>query len=395
MKNRKARIWWEGHPEWVKYVEENCSSKTDKEIATHLSKLTDKYHIDARTIKMLRNQKRWLGVPSPGVRWRSPEIEKFIRENWPAMDDNALAKAIKEKLVETLGKKKAAKMLVKKSTVKSYREAMGCMGNNNKIPPPKEIIDEIEKLRETHSASEIGLIVGISHKRVTTVFANKGWPLKYPRIEWPKAVNQYVKKHFKTKSNSELAVDLNRLFPRGELKGTWTALHISGQLSRRGLERTREEIIAGKRRAVKRGISKVGGGASEFEDGTITIRKYTKKNGAVVFMPWIKIGKDIRPLKQVVWAHSNGQIPKHHFVNCKDGDEMNTVIDNLEIIDSTKSMVVAMHELSDNYVIASVSRNDPNYREFLHTETGKSELEFQKARLKFKRILKNAIANAK
>jgi hypothetical protein len=395
MKKRKVRIWWEGHPEWVKYVEKNCCSKTDEQIAAHLSRRTDKYHIDAQVVKVLRNKNKWKTVPAPGVRWYSPEMEKFVRENWRLIDDPTLVRVIKEKLVSELGKKKAAEMLVNKSTVKHFRTSIGCIGDSNNIPIESDKQEVIKKYSKTHSAEQIAGIVGISGPRVRAFFRKKKWKLKAPRVVWPKAANKYIVKHYKTKSNIELAYNLNKLHPRGELKGDWKPGQVCAQLKRLGYDRTKEEVAAVRKRNVELGFSIFGYGDVSMKQGEITIRNAVRGNGETVAVLYIKEGNGFKILKQIVWEYHNGKIPKNHYVKCKDGDEMNTVITNLELVKSSEKMEAATQNLSDNYVIMNVSHYDPKLRERLKSEAGKAQLKFHKARLKFKRALKNAISNAK
>lgn len=393
MSKRKTRPYWAYHPEWVKYVEKNCSKKSDEEIAAHLSKFTDKYNMDAGVIKRLRNKHKWKTVPAPGVRWYSPEIEKLVRDNWPAMNDPELAIAIKNKLIQDLGKKKAAEMSVRKSTVKHYRVALGCVGDSNNIPPTAEEIALVENLKETHSVTAIIKETGIGPGTVKNMFKKKKWKKKYPRIVWPKGANKHIRKYYKTRSNIELAHDLEILFPRGELNGNWNSGQVCGQLIRLNCIRTKEEKKAVIRRNVERGYSIFAHGDNSYEPGTVTIRNIEKAPGKRVPTPYIKTENGFELLKQVVWINNNGPIPTNHYVKCIDENEMNTKIDNLELVKSSAAMEAATQNLSDNYVIMNVTHHDPTYREYLKSEAGKAELEFQKARLKLNRLLTKSKPN--
>lgn len=73
------------------------------------------------------------------------------------------------------------------------------------------------------------------------------------------------------------------------------------------------------------------------KNGVISIRK--DRNGYEY--KWVRVSKNNwQLLHRVLWEKANGPIPKGHIVRFKDGDSMNCVIENLELISMKKNAIL-------------------------------------------------------
>jgi hypothetical protein len=395
MKKRKARIWWEGHPDWVAYVGDNCSSKTDEEIAAHLQALTTKYPIDAHSIKLVRHRNHWQTVEPFNTSWRTSEMAQFVRDNWPGMNEPQLVAAIKQKLLDSLGLEVANQMLVTRGTVRKLRKEAGCIGEPT-LPLPLEVTDQILKLRSQMSAEKIALELGVPAYRVRNFLKKRKLKLKHARVKWPKKAKDYVRENYKTKTNMELALELNKICPRGKRNGKWKNDQIAQQLLELKLSRTDEEIAAARKKNVELGLSVYGYDANRgYKNGAVTIRNEKRNNGSIVQVPYVKTKEGFRLKKHIVWEKHKGPIPEYHIIRCKDGNELNTRITNLELASVSEGMERWAESLHDDYVIMISSLKNPAYRKFLKSESGKNEVEFHKARLTLNRLIKKHESNAK
>lgn len=74
-------------------------------------------------------------------------------------------------------------------------------------------------------------------------------------------------------------------------------------------------------------------------DGVIRIRRDAMKDGTVKKYKWIRISIGKWKMYHVfLWEQSNGPVPTGYIIVFKDGDSMNTVVDNLEMISLAENM---------------------------------------------------------
>ena len=72
-----------------------------------------------------------------------------------------------------------------------------------------------------------------------------------------------------------------------------------------------------------------------LHDGATTIRY--NKNGVPYEFVRVSLSNWVTK-KNVIWEQHNGAIPKGYVVRCKDGNSMNSAIENLELISRIENM---------------------------------------------------------
>lgn len=76
-----------------------------------------------------------------------------------------------------------------------------------------------------------------------------------------------------------------------------------------------------------------------LSDGVITIRKERQRSGKVTLYKWIRLSKaNWIPYHKYLWEKAHGPIPKGYVLSFKDGDTMNCVLENIELITYQENM---------------------------------------------------------
>jgi len=124
------------------------------------------------------------------------------------------------------------------------------------------------------------------------------------------------------------------------------------------------------------------------KDGTIRIRH----EGTRPYQ-YIRLSKSKwRPLHQVIWEAENGPQPKGHVVRFRDGNTLNTCLENLQLISRSENMklnnpIPQAVMMTDNFILGQMTRGNKELREELR---GNKELiDLQREQYKLKNLIKS------
>lgn len=122
------------------------------------------------------------------------------------------------------------------------------------------------------------------------------------------------------------------------------------------------------------------------EIGTIKIRHHKRNNCDYIYLK-ITINKWVL-YHRYIWEQINGQIPKGHNIQFRDGNTLNVNIDNLYII-SRKEQIRnnSGNHLSDNYLAGIMSHKTPEIREFI--KANRELIEIKRKLILLNREIKN------
>jgi hypothetical protein len=164
-----------------------------------------------------------------------------------------------------------------------------------------------------------------------TICRMKLYELGIKRMEmeyWKPEMITYLKRNYKKMGDVELAERFTNLYPKNK---PWTKKHIEKKRRYLNLKRTEEQQIAINQRNTKQGRNPgywVSHQHLICEVGTIKIYKNESgriykaiktKNGFVHYAPWL-YKKEVGPIKP------------GHVIRIKDGNPLNVVVENLEMI---------------------------------------------------------------
>jgi hypothetical protein len=201
------------------------------------------------------------------------------------------------------------------------------------------IKDNFNLLTNKQLADQLGVTL--------TLLRDKAYKMGLKRMEmeyWKPEMVTYLKRNYKKIGDKELAERFTELYPKNK---PWTKKHIEKKRRYLKLNRTEEQQSAIKKRNTKQG--RFPGYWSFHQDliskeGTIKIWKTKKgrkfkvirtKTGFVHYAPWL-YKKEIGPIK------------KGHVIRLKDGNPLNVVVDNLEMITRQQNQQLNA-EMRSNY----------------------------------------------
>ncbi|MEM8564911.1 MAG: HNH endonuclease signature motif containing protein [Bacteroidota bacterium] len=173
--------------------------------------------------------------------------------------------------------------------------------------------------------------------------------------EWPEADINVLKENYGKMTRAELAKLLNRTPGAVKSKAAKLGLKVPAAASRL--------LYKSNQCTYKKG-NKPG---NSLHDGAITIR-YERSNRKSKPYYYIRIGKkDWYPLHQYIWDLLHGKPEKGMVVAFKDGNSLNVLLDNLELITRGENMKrnSASLNMPDSYVASLMTRHDPELKEEL------------------------------
>ena len=172
-----------------------------------------------------------------------------------------------------------------------------------------------------------------------TSFRVKAYELGLKKVEmeyWTPEMITYLKRNYKKIGDVEIAERFTKLYPKNK---KWTKQHIEKKRRYLKLKRTDEQQAAIKLRNTKQGRFP---GYWEYHKDLIipdgTIKVYQNANGRI----WkaIKTKKGFIPYAPWLYRKEKGRIKKGHVIRIKDGNPLNIVIDNLEMISREQNQLL-------------------------------------------------------
>lgn len=199
---------------------------------------------------------------------------------------------------------------------------------------------------------------------------------------WSESEKQYLIDNWQTKTRNEMAIALGR---------SPSAIKSMGQ-KEMGLKKTSASVKAILKRSTNRSQFKKGNlpyNTIYGDEQVVRIRK--NKNGPAY--KWIRIG--FRQWKQYhiwIWEQANGPVPDDHLITFRNGDQMDCQLENLELTTRQEHAIrhSASLNLTDNFVVNTIVYRDKELKaEVLkHPEL----IELQRTKIQLNRIIKNEIA---
>jgi hypothetical protein len=119
-------------------------------------------------------------------------------------------------------------------------------------------------------------------------------------------------------------------------------------------------------------------------DKAITLRKDNRG----VLIKWIRISKSKwEALHRYLWEEAHGPVPEGYIVSFKDGDPMNCVLENLELITMAENAGrnSGHMDLNDSYIASLLVRGEPELKPLIMKQT--ALLELKRTQIKFNRII--------
>lgn len=201
--------------------------------------------------------------------------------------------------------------------------------------------------------------------------------IKKVNAEWPEAHVKYLEDNYGKKSRTEIAKHLGRTAGAVKSKATKLGLKVPSS-NIRLLHKTNAGTFR-----------KDNDPGNTLENGAITIR-HARSNRKSKPYYFIRLGKqNWYPLHQYLWELMNGKPEKNMCVAFKDGNTLNVLYDNLELITRAENMKRNSGSLNlpDGFVASLMTRHDPELKEELlkHPEI----IATKRMQLKLNRKLKN------
>ena len=181
----------------------------------------------------------------------------------------------------------------------------------------------------------------------TTLFRTKAYELGLKKVEmeyWNPQMVSYLKRHYQKMGDVELAERFQKLYPKNK---KWTKKHIEKKRRYLYLERTIEEQAAIKQRNTKQG--RFPGRWENHQDlvtpiGTTKVYKF--KSGRIAMV--VKTKKGFQHYAPWLYRKEVGPIKKGHVIRLKDGNPLNVVVSNLEMITREQNQFLNA-EMRKNY----------------------------------------------
>jgi hypothetical protein len=204
---------------------------------------------------------------------------------------------------------------------------------------------------------------------------------------WTDEMVVFLKGSFREIGDKELAAIYQDRWPKNK---PWTLKHIEKKRNYLGLHRTKEELKDIKTRNAKQGCWMTG--KTWQTRGQAPLYHIAEwETTAGYFRKFIKLASGYVPLAPYVWEQVYGPTPKGHVIRHKDNDQMNCELDNLECIpyeeNARRNSLKSSKGLSDNYVVAIQTMNEPHLREELKKRP--ELIELMRARLLLNREINN------
>lgn len=239
----------------------------------------------------------------------------------------------------------------------------------------------------TEVAKMLGRKVGSCSQRAKFI----GLKVNRRRIWTTDAIN-FVKKNYKTTGNSELAEELNKIYPRKDGILWHPHKHVRSLLTRLGVERTNEQLNAIRKRNEKAGRydSSKGENNHNYKPiGTIAVIRNKTCDGARNKLDayFIKTEKGWEQYKVYLWEQANGPLPKGHRIWFIDGNVHNVVLENLKLVSTTHAMRDHNNKLTDKYIASKIARGNAEFKKFI-LEKGQSIIEVKRSIMEVKRANK-------
>ena len=206
---------------------------------------------------------------------------------------------------------------------------MPTIGKYNKISLTKK---EEKFLRDNYqnlTNQQLADYLGLKLTRTRTLLYSLG--LKRMNLQyWTDEQIEFLKNNYKKIGDAEIAEIFAEKYPKD--KG-WSKKHIEKKRRYLNLKRTPEQIEKIKKRNLEQGRYKMCN-VRMWQTRGVTpvgeIRTWVNKNNRITVV--IRTEKGFEPYNRWLWKQHYGIIPKGYNVVCKDGNQFNTEIDNLELL---------------------------------------------------------------
>lgn len=197
----------------------------------------------------------------------------------------------------------------------------------------KYLIDNHSKLKAREIAEHLNRPLG----GVRWKCRNLGLPpLKYEKY-WDNAEEKYLIDNYKNNSLRELAEKLDRTMP--SVKNRLRKLKLYKTENRGKYKKGMTPWNKGTKGVMKGNCKSYKKGHKPHNtkyDGCISIRTDT---GTGIKYKWIRISEgNWVEYHRYLWERANGPIPKGMIVRFKDGNSMNCVVENLEMVSMAKNL---------------------------------------------------------
>lgn len=249
------------------------------------------------------------------------------------------------------------------------------------------IRDNFSKLTNQQLAD----VFGVSLDKMRVILHGKRM-LRMELEYWTDEQVQFLKDHYQCIGDKEMAHIFQLNWAK---KKNWTLKHIEKKRKYLNLKRTKEEIdfirarnvLLGcwqdmatwnTREAAKLGEIRIWKASKRANQEANQVFKVIKtEKGFVHYMPWL-------------WQQHNGPVPKGMKVTTIDGNNMNVVIENLQIITQAEQGKrlgnIASTALSDNYIAGQLTNRKPEIRK--EVRANKQLLQFKRTQLELQRAIK-------
>lgn len=188
--------------------------------------------------------------------------------------------------------------------------------------------------------------------------------LKRMELEyWSEEQIDFLKDNYRKYGDMELALMYEELWPKNK---TWTLKHIEKKRMYLNLKRTKEELDAIREGHKQMGVFALGSKKTWATRGTASIghKVLWQQNGRQYVA--IKTEKGYVPYARWLYQQTYGEIPEGYKVRLIDGDPLNVVVENMELVtnaeNAARNVAKAAHDLSDNWIAGILTYKNPELR---------------------------------